>query len=48
MGTCKCNKINVQICSLLEEGEKNFYFEDLFPFLTLTDNDFHTTIQGKK
>ena len=48
----KWNKINVQTYNLLKEVETTWYCiscsKDLFPFSSLTDNDFHTTIQGKK
>ena len=48
----KCNKINVQAYNLLKEDEATWYCiscsKDLFPFSSLTDNDLHTTIQGKK
>ena len=48
----KCNKINVQTYNLLKEDEITWYCisrsNDVFPFSSLTDNDFHTIIQGKK
>ena len=48
----KCNKINIQTYRLLERDETTWYCiscsKDLFPFSSLNDNDFHTTIQGKK
>ena len=48
----KCDKINVYTYNLLKEDETTWYClscsKDLFPFSSLTDNDFHTTIQGKK
>ena len=48
----KCNKINTQTYSLLERDEITWYCIscsiDLFPFSSLNDNHFHTTIQGKK
>ena len=48
----KCNKINTQTYRLLERDKTTWYciscFKDLFPFSSLNDNDFHTTIQGKK
>ena len=48
----KCNKTNTQTYRLLERDETTWYCiscsKDLFPFFSLNDNDFHTTIEGKK
>ena len=48
----KYNKINVQTYNLLKEDETTWYCiscsKDLLPFSSLTDSDFHTTIQDKK
>ena len=47
----KCNKRNVQIYNLLKEDEATWYCiscsKYLFPFSSLTDNHFDTTIQSK-
>ena len=48
----KCNKINVQIYNVLKEDKATWYSiscsKDLFPFSSVIDNSFHTTIQGKE
>ena len=48
----KCNKTNTQTYRLLERDGTTWYCiscsKDLFPFFSLNDNDFHTTIQGQK
>ena len=47
----KCNKTNVQIYKSLINDNTVWYSltcsKKLYPFSTLNDNDFHSTIQGK-
>lgn len=48
----KCNKINGQTYKLLKQDETAWYCiscsNELFPFSSINNNEFHTTMQGKK